>query len=239
MTNENLRMQMLSGVITEGEYKTKLQENKVKLSKTTKKPLKENFVGIGMVGNIFDRKKTDYEIAFEHYAKGNSLTGLGLEENYRDEEFASDMRRNLGYDEEYKNPTTMTPDELEQFKNSAKKDDLGETMVNPNINDRVSYLVHTLEYVWGMGKGNNSIDFKDMAKSLVNDMFDNEEDLDESFLEENEDVKRQDDLDKLIKTAEKQLVTLNQLKDIVPVELITKAKDVIDGLRATLKDTNK
>jgi hypothetical protein len=195
MTNENLRMQMLSGVITEGEYKTKLQENKVKLSKTTKKPLKENFVGIGMVGNIFDRKKTDYEIAFEHYAKGNSLTGLGLEENYRDEEFASDMRRNLGYDEEYKNPTTMSPEELQQFKDSAE-----------GIEEDDSY--------------------NDMDQQI-------------SDLEENEDVKRQDDLDKLIKTAEKQLVTLNQLKDIVPVELITKAKDVIDGLRAALKDTNK
>jgi len=28
MTNEQLRMQMLSGIITEGEYKTKLEENK-------------------------------------------------------------------------------------------------------------------------------------------------------------------------------------------------------------------
>ena len=27
MTNEQLRMQMLSGVITEGEYKAKLEEN--------------------------------------------------------------------------------------------------------------------------------------------------------------------------------------------------------------------
>ena len=32
MTNETLRMQMLSGIITEGEYKAKLQENKKKKS---------------------------------------------------------------------------------------------------------------------------------------------------------------------------------------------------------------
>jgi tRNA(Ser,Leu) C12 N-acetylase TAN1 len=36
MTHETLRMQMLAGVITEGEYKAKLQENK------KKKPLKES-----------------------------------------------------------------------------------------------------------------------------------------------------------------------------------------------------
>ena len=29
MTNETLRMQMLSGIITEGEYKVKLQENEM------------------------------------------------------------------------------------------------------------------------------------------------------------------------------------------------------------------
>lgn len=50
MTKEQLRLQMLSGIITEGEYKAKL-----------------------MVGNIFDREKTDYEMAFEHFTKGTSL----------------------------------------------------------------------------------------------------------------------------------------------------------------------
>jgi hypothetical protein len=133
MTNEQLRMQMLSGIITEGEYKAKLEEiqnlnenalvqiakdstsfnefkNKAFIHlqntsqstyKTSNKPsqslikslrniwndyqkgyldsyldldekqnLNENFVGIEMVGNIFDREKTDYEIAFEYFTKG-------------------------------------------------------------------------------------------------------------------------------------------------------------------------
>jgi hypothetical protein len=39
----------------------------------TSESLNENFVGLGMVGNIFDREKTDYEIAFEHFTKGTSL----------------------------------------------------------------------------------------------------------------------------------------------------------------------
>jgi hypothetical protein len=137
MNKEILRMQMLSGIITESEYKQKLEENKSSLNENLKfsqiekdrkyfattnfgifkkgdevfvdtvrnlgnevvielsnnkgksdsikgdledevevfdndmkESLNENFVGMEMVGNIFDRKKTDYEIAFEHFSKG-------------------------------------------------------------------------------------------------------------------------------------------------------------------------
>ena len=41
--------------------------------KEQRESLNENFVGMGMVGNIFDREKTDYELAFEHFTKGTSL----------------------------------------------------------------------------------------------------------------------------------------------------------------------
>ena len=126
MNKETLRMQMLSGVITESEYKAKLEEigmfndpigyeksepnpkdeiftkkykgngmyviykngkevktiegegnanawinDEKKKLKENKKSLNENFVGMGMVGNIFDREKTDYELAFEHFTKGS------------------------------------------------------------------------------------------------------------------------------------------------------------------------
>ena len=56
------------------------------------------------------------------------------------------------------------------------EENLEETRVNPNTNDRVNYLAHTLEYIWNMGKGNNSIDFEDLAKSTVGDMFGDDED---------------------------------------------------------------
>ena len=137
MNKEILRMQMLSGIITESEYKAKLKKNKSPLNENLKfsqiekdrkyfattnfgifkkgdevfvdtvrnlgnevvielsnnkeqsdsikgdledevkvfdndikESLNENFVGMEMVGNIFDREKTDYEIAFEHFTKG-------------------------------------------------------------------------------------------------------------------------------------------------------------------------
>jgi hypothetical protein len=65
MTNETLRMQMLSGVITEGQYTAKLQEN------TEKESLNESMiggiVGIGAINQIPATPKTDYEMAFEHF----------------------------------------------------------------------------------------------------------------------------------------------------------------------------
>jgi hypothetical protein len=79
MTNEQLRMQLIGGIITESEYKAKIEENK---SPKNKKPLTENFVGMGAINNPFpEREKSDYELAFEHFTKGGlnedeSLEGL-------------------------------------------------------------------------------------------------------------------------------------------------------------------
>ena len=53
MSNEFKRMQELAGVP----------------SKPEKTDLNENFIGIGAINNPFaDRKKTDYELAFEHFS---------------------------------------------------------------------------------------------------------------------------------------------------------------------------
>jgi len=35
---------------------------------------------------------------------------------------------------------------------------------------KYDYLANTLQYVWSMGKGNNSIDFDDMARSTIDDL---------------------------------------------------------------------
>ena len=69
MSEEFKRFQQLAGL--------PITENKVE---ETKETLNENFVGMGMVGNIFDREKTDYELAFEHFTKGTSLNEVEVEE---------------------------------------------------------------------------------------------------------------------------------------------------------------
>ncbi len=70
MDKEQLRLQMLSGIITEGEYRIKLEE----LSQNTEKDsLNEHYVaggivGIGAINNPFEgRVKESYEDAFEHF----------------------------------------------------------------------------------------------------------------------------------------------------------------------------
>ena len=221
MTNEQLRMQMLSGVITEGEYKAKLEEldfdrigtmdmlsfldsdfkdygkssppkasfedkwndvpntNKEILKKSTRKEpvkimasskginyvitkgsdnkfyrysytqaenpgkpvgpfnseeeakklnesLNENFVGMGMVGNIFDREKTDYELAFEHFTKGTSL-------------------------------------------NEEIEEEVEETLEEGNF-DPTSYVEKSLIQVWNKGKADENMDFNSLAREIVTNL---------------------------------------------------------------------
>jgi hypothetical protein len=68
MDKEQLRMQMLSGIITESEYKVKLAEIEAK----EKESLNEHYVaggivGLGAINQIPPREKADYENAFEHF----------------------------------------------------------------------------------------------------------------------------------------------------------------------------
>jgi hypothetical protein len=67
MNKEQLRMQMLSGIITEGEYKAKLK----KLNSTKEKnSLNENCswnCSNWSYQSIPSREKADYETAFEHF----------------------------------------------------------------------------------------------------------------------------------------------------------------------------
>jgi hypothetical protein len=68
MTNEQLRMQMLAGVITEGEYAAIINK---KIEEADKESLNESMiggiVGIGAINQIPATPKADYEMAFEHF----------------------------------------------------------------------------------------------------------------------------------------------------------------------------
>lgn len=71
MTNETLRMQFLSGVITESEYKAIINKE---IEDAEKASLNESMiggiVGIGAINQIPPRAKADYETAFEHFLGG-------------------------------------------------------------------------------------------------------------------------------------------------------------------------
>jgi hypothetical protein len=140
MTQEQLRMQFLSGVITESEYKTKLEELNTPSEKDS---LNENFIGMSAINNPFaDRKKETYEDAFEHFLsqkytlnenENQALGTLFYEEDgdyFYNEEKLIELIKNMGYDdaEEIANEimTISSPeDDLEMFRNKYNQPDLG------------------------------------------------------------------------------------------------------------------
>ena len=119
MTNEQLRMQMLSGIITEGEYKAKLEE-KASLNES----MIGGIVGVGAINQIPSRAKTDYEMAFEHFLgerqsridnreqdleEGEEMVDSNMLKSYLDQMIS------LADDMEY---TPEMVDELENLKNT-------------------------------------------------------------------------------------------------------------------------
>jgi len=145
MTNETLRMQMLSGVITEGEYKVKLQENKVAAKK---KSINEHMiggiVGIGAINQIPSRTKAVYEDAFEHF----------LGQKYDLKENEDDMPE--------------APSHEETDANQVYEEEANEARISPD--NVVAYLENTLGHVWNMGTGKNNIDLQSLAQSIAQDL---------------------------------------------------------------------
>jgi hypothetical protein len=140
MTNETLRMQMLSGIITEGQYKVKLQENK------KKKPLKESMiggiVGVGAINQIPPRAKADYEMAFEHFLgerienQNQDLSSMEEGEEEVEEAFDSPSDTNpvvQGYLKQLTNILNTQTDDMFDLKNLKYAVDKFSDMVNDEI----------------------------------------------------------------------------------------------------------
>jgi hypothetical protein len=119
LTQSELRMQMLAGVITEGEYAAAINQE---VENTEKDSLNEHMiggiVGIGAINQIPPRAKTDYEDAFEHFL-GQKYS---INEEMDDEMVDSNMLKSyidqmisLADDMEY---TPEMVDELENLKNT-------------------------------------------------------------------------------------------------------------------------
>lgn len=72
-----------------------------------------------------------------------------------------------------------------QIANHAGEEEMNEARVSQD--GVAAHLAHVLEYVWIAGKGNNPINFQDMAQSLYSDMFGDDE-MNEARFEKGEDV---------------------------------------------------
>ena len=121
MTHEQLRMQMLAGVITEGQYKAKLQENKKK--KSLNESMIGGIVGIGAINQIPPREKTDYEMAFEHFL-GERYTMEEAEIPAIDPKIAKDLafQKLSSYFKQNPDEAEDVKDELSSLEEAYEKD---------------------------------------------------------------------------------------------------------------------
>jgi hypothetical protein len=159
MTNETLRMQMLAGVITEGEYKAKLEENK---KPKNKKSLKENFVGIGAINNPFpERKKESYEDAFEHFLGGK----YDLKENEGMENKDSDM-----VDFVKQNFDVIKDNFYKSEKDIIMNDDYGDETDLANLEDQLLEATDALSLINVINERSIGVDLNDPeeAEELFN-----------------------------------------------------------------------
>jgi hypothetical protein len=69
-----------------------------------------------------------------------------------------------------------------EYHNGGEHGEMDEAIVSSD--NVVDHLANALEYIWAAGKGNNPINFQDMAQSLYSDMFGGEE-MNESTQSEN------------------------------------------------------
>jgi len=120
MEKDTLRMQFLSGVITESEYKAIINKE---IEDAEKASLKESMiggiVGIGAINQIPPRAKADYETAFEHFLGGkyglNEEMEVMVDSNMLKSYF--DKLISLADDMEY---TPEMVDELKNLKNTLQ-----------------------------------------------------------------------------------------------------------------------
>jgi hypothetical protein len=111
MTNEQLRMQMLAGVITESQYKTKLQENMD--SNMGKEELVKKIKNLGDFG--FTGDKIDF--------KGLLITASTQEDEGGPYYFV------YGEDDEDEIFSSTNPEKVAEFIFNTEKDSLNESMI--------------------------------------------------------------------------------------------------------------
>ena len=157
MTNEQLRMQMLSGIITEGQYKAKLEENKKpKSKKSLKEGMIGGIVGIGAINQIPPRAKTDYETAFEHFLGGK----YDLKENEGIEDKDPDM-----VDFVKQNFDVIKDNFYETEKDIIMNDDYGDETDIANLEDQLSTATDAVSLIDVINERSIGVDLNDSEEA--------------------------------------------------------------------------
>ena len=62
------------------------------------------------------------------------------------------------------------PDDYYGYNEPTNPANYADDASDPYINDKIAYVANALQGVWNMGKGNNKINFDDMAESIIDDL---------------------------------------------------------------------
>jgi hypothetical protein len=262
MTNEQLRMQMLSGIITEGEYKTKLQENaatavgeKVEaavedkleakvdaLSDQQKEQLRAELAKLGITADtkIEDAAKKLDESLLEGNGDikskvANVLQGIGT--GLIGSLLAPLIPMAIG---------DLDPVNIGMSGGLAITAAVGGGLIGLakllNIKKTQESLNENFVGIGAInspfaqrGKADYEMAFEHFLGERYLQNFDNPN----QNLKEDDNAKRKDDLVKLIATGERQLADLKQMKDKISASSIVKAEKAIDMLKDALKGTNE
>ena len=160
MNKEILRMQMLAGIITEGQYNEETKPTVIYKGGTEDMPYRREIL---VNGKSYLSGQTSQE---EQQEIANFLgVETEIDEMYEPNQFAEILGYNSVQDlavaiaEKYGVELTVDLEEGEY------KEKLEEN------SDKMKYLEDALRNVWNMGKDNNPIDFNKLAKSIDDDMF--------------------------------------------------------------------
>jgi len=243
MTHEQLRMQMLSGIITEGEYKAIINK---KIEEEEKASLNESMiggiVGIGAINQIPPREKTDYEMAFEHFLGGkyglNEEMEVMVDSNMLKSYF--DELISLADDMEY---TPEMVDELKNLKNTLQGGKISVENALDLMQQTIDITEDDIDAVEALSQAVDNDDaIIDKAREIYG--LDEGKKVKESSLYEDNPLEggpghmtkhRIGVISTLISDAEKDLIKYKESSFFTP-ELIEKMKGTIERLKSTLED---
>ena len=193
MNHEFLRMQKLSGVITEGEYNQKIEE--LNSAESSTETLNENVVGIGATLNPYPTKKKEvYESAFSKFLgeeKDEMEEGKEEVEEYGkmsyEEPVKEDKRTDAeeeGYQDGFKDALKDAKDAIAKLRKELKEEDEMEEGLNEDARTDAE------EEGYQDGFKDAIKDALDALKGLKGELKE-EEDMDEAM--SNPDQRHKDD----------------------------------------------
>jgi len=153
-----------------------------------------------------DGLNEDYEVAMAQDSLDSIIrAAMMLKAQMGDQEFnlPAWIQDHITNSENYINQAAKGYHESDaQITNHAGAEEMNEARVSQD--NVVDYLANVLDHVWDMGKGNNPIDFQDIAQSIYFDIFGGDE-MNEARFEKGEDVgAKGKNFAKIAKSAAKQ-----------------------------------